>query len=736
MGLPPFMVPRMKEPAIALARFLVLFTGFAMLSARCPAAELVPFPWDWSQAHESALDLSRFLDAPAGKNGHVRVANGHFVKADGSRLRLWGVNIASTSCFPPKDQAPKIAQDLARLGFNVARFHHLDADWGECIFLRETNNTRVLDLTSFDKLDFFVSELKKRGIYSSFTMSVHRKFKEGDEVRDYKLLGIGKGATFFNPRLIELQHEFTRNFLTHKNPYTGNEYRYEPAVLSVEMVNENSLLEAWCQWRLVGRDDKPGETWSPIPVSYGNELTEQYNAWLSKKRSPEQMTLLRAEAKTDALIPRLTPAEFTNASHLRFHSEAEFLCNVESNFFAGMKQLIRGDLGAKCLLLGSGDHNDGFAAYAHVRNMMQFDLVDGHGYWEHPDIGKVTKIKNTPMVNDPLESTFTQFARSPVAGYPFTIAEVNHPFPHDYAAEGYVTLAAYALLHDWDGIIWFDWEQGRMAPKDVGIRRNGWFDVSQDPVKLAQLTAAGLMWHRRDVAKAKETIVRKYSPDEMVEAMRLVGWKHRPFFKTGFDLTTPLKHATRWEVALDNSAPSSSSQTPTQRQAPGAIASDTGELHWLGADKKEGVVKITTPATHSLIGFASASGAQTPHLALNISNAFCAVTLTSLTSSDIASSSKLLLVATTGAAKNTGQRFEADGKTLAEWGQGPIQIEPITGSLQLRGLSEARAARAVPLSPEGRMLEADAVALKGGDGGWTLPLGKPATTWWLIEVAR
>jgi len=125
--------------------------------------------------------------------------------------------------------------------------------------------------------------------------------------------------------LIELQHEFTRNLLTHKNPYTGNEYRHEPAIISIEMLNENSLLEAWCQWRLVGRDDKAGDTWSPIPLSYANELTEQFNAWLATNRAPEQVAAIRQEAKvgTDALIPRLAPHDFTNATALRFHSEAE-----------------------------------------------------------------------------------------------------------------------------------------------------------------------------------------------------------------------------------------------------------------------------------------------------------------------------------------------------------------------------------------------------------------------------
>ena len=290
-----------------------------MLASSVPAANRQPFNWDWSRAHESVLDLSRFLDAPAGKGGPVRVQDGHFVKPDGSRLRLWGVNIASTSCFPPKDQAPRIADDLARLGFNIARFHHLDADWGQCLFISKTNDTRAFDANNLDRLDYFIAELKKRGIYTSLTMNVHRNFKEGDGVRDWKILGIGKGATYFNPRLIELQHEFTRNLLTHKNPYTGNEYRHEPAIVTIEMVNENSLLEAWCQWRLVGRDDKAGDTWSPIPVSYANELTEQFNAWLATNRHVRNRSppfARRPGSAAEALIPRLAPNEFTNATRL------------------------------------------------------------------------------------------------------------------------------------------------------------------------------------------------------------------------------------------------------------------------------------------------------------------------------------------------------------------------------------------------------------------------------------
>lgn len=706
-----------------------LAVGVPPVSAQ---TNLVAFPWDWSRAHESALDLSRFLDAPAGGDGFVRVDNGQFVTAQGKRLRFWGVNIAGGGCFPPKDQAALVATDLARLGFNFVRFHAMDSDWGARIFPKDAPNTRAFDQENLDRFDFFVAELKQRGIWFSLTMNVFRKFRDGDGVRDHKLLGIGKGATYFSPRLVELQHEFTRHLLTHKNPYTGHEYRHEPALATIEMVNENSLLEAWINWRLVGRDDKAGQTWSPLPVSYANELTEQYNAWLAKNRTREQLAELRKETNTDldALIPRLHPDKFHSASRLRFHGETEFLMHLESTWFAGMKRLIRDELGAKQLLVGTADHNDWYAGYAHIASMLQFDVIHANGYWQHPDIGAVTKIKNDPMVNDPLDCPFNQFARTPVAGKPFVIAETNHPFPHKYAAEGYATLAAYALLHDWDGITWFDWGGGRLSDPKLGIRPHGWFDVSQDPVKLAHLIAAGLMWHRRDVAEAKETVRRAYTHDEMVEAIRMDTRKTRPYFTPGYALSTALQRKTRWALT----------DKPTTATYPTAapfadIASDTGELRWRHADQKRGVLTVATPRTEALIGFVRGSGESVPHLSADVTNDFVSITLTTLDDAPFARSRLLLLVATTGAAVNTGQKFAEDGKTLAEWGKGPVLIEPVAGTVTLRDLGKVKSIRVRPLTPEGRYLDKDLSAEKTAKG-WLVKLGEAATTWVVVEVTR
>jgi hypothetical protein len=127
------------------------------------------------------------------------------------------------------------------------------------------------------------------------------------------------------------------------------------------------------------------------------------------------------------------------------------------------------------------------------------------------------------------------------------------------------------------------------------------------------------------------------------------------------------------------------------------------------------------------------SGESTPHLSADITNEFCVLTLTALDDQPIAQSIRLLLVASTGAAVNSGQRFADDGKTLANWGQGPVLIEPLSGTITLRELANVKSLTATLLTPEGRRLgQPHPVVRKAND--WTMALGEPATTWWLLEA--
>ena len=64
-----------------------------------PAQEIPwqPFVIDHAGRTNSAADVSFLLDAPAGRDGFIRVKDGHLVKPDGQRFRIWGVNLTGWS---------------------------------------------------------------------------------------------------------------------------------------------------------------------------------------------------------------------------------------------------------------------------------------------------------------------------------------------------------------------------------------------------------------------------------------------------------------------------------------------------------------------------------------------------------------------------------------------------------------------------------------------------------------
>jgi len=712
------------KPVLLVLTWTALSAGAALAAEAAATADraMVPYTIDWAKAGESVVDMAGYLDAPAGKGGFVRVEGTHLVRGDGSRLRIWGINVCGPNAFPPKDQADTVADDLARCGINAVRFHHMDSRWSPLLD-PSRKDTQHFDAEVLDRLDFFIAELAKRGIYSNLNLNVGRRFTAADGVRDAHLLGYGKSATYFSPRLIELQRDYARQLLTHKNPYTGHTYAREPAVVTVELVNENSVLEGWVNGRLVGRDVEKPSSWTPIPVSYAEELTDQYNAWLAENVPEDDLAKIRKEAGGDR-VPRLKPDQFAEASALRFHTEARFYIHLEEAFFRGMRDLLKKELGVRPPVIGTADHADRYCAYAHVRGNAMLDYIDGHGYWQHPRTHGEFRIENTPMVNDPLDSTVVQFARTPVVGRPYTISETNHPYPAQWASEGIPILTAYALFHDWDGIYWFTWGSGRLHDRKRTYRR--YFDISNDPVKMTHLAACAPLWHRKDLAAAKRCIVRAYTEKEIIEGLRM-DRKERPFFDPAFPRSTPLVHATRW-------APGGEA-TPYPEAAPlGTIEADTGQLGWYGADAKQGKVVVDAPHTQALIGFQREGRKATANLAARMETPFGSVYLTSLDGEPIAAAGRLLLT-TTAAAGHTGFQWNPDRKTVKQWGTFPTVIEPVRGDVTLVGLRGAGDVTYQPLTAEGRPL-GDPLKAELTNLGSRLRVGDPPATWHVVTVER
>ena len=671
----------------------------------------VPFTMEHRASDSSSLDLSFLLDAPAGKHGFARVRNGHLVRGDGTRLRLWGVHLTDWSrgsvLLPPKEDAPMWASTLARYGINCVRLHFIDLDAPRGIIAAGTDS-RHFDPQQLDRLDFLVAELKKRGIYIDLNLNVGRSYRAGDSVPDFDRIRWAKGMTLYDPRLIALQKEYARMLLTHVNPYTGLAYRDEPAMAIVEILNENAV---WVGFS--------------APPFYDAQLTTLYNEWLAKNLSTAEVARLRAIAgvAADAPVPRLKGPEVGAAPKERFFAESRFIVDVETRFYTGMASYLRDSLGVRVPITATADHGHSSSSYPMLMSLSKLDIVDGHVYWQHP--GSPPPV-NTPMVNDPLRSTVVQLSRTAVAGKPYTVSEFNHPFPNEWAAEGIPIVAAYGAFQDWDAIMLYTFEPKRDPAWKSYVGDP--FDISLDPVRMTQMATGALAFLRGDVRPARQTVTRSYAREQAFESRRLARTE-QPYFTPGFPLALPLMHGVRI-ASLEGEPTAKHAAVDTT-----TIVSDTRELVWRTTADAHGLVTEETDRTQALIGFVKAHRPAVKNLTADVRNEFAAIVLSSVDGRPIAASGRLLLTAGSRVT-NTGLQWNAERTRTAQQGGAPSLIEPVTGTVTLRGLSgRVRSVSARALDGAGKAVGAPIVA-KRTPAGWELPIGAPVTTWYLVRVER
>ena len=84
-----------------------------------------------------------------------------------------------------------------------------------------------------------------------------------------------------------------------------------------------------------------------------------------------------------------------------------------------------------------------------------------------------------------------ELSRSAFVGKPYTISEVNHPNPNEYASETIPILAAYGAFQDWDGIFVYTFEPKALDDWQPYVVDN--FDITLDPVKMIQMSVGALL---------------------------------------------------------------------------------------------------------------------------------------------------------------------------------------------------------------------------------------------------
>ena len=234
-----------------------------------------------AEPNTGVLNYSHLLDAPAGKHGFVEAKKGHLYFEDGTRARFLGFNVAARSNTPDHETADRMAERFASMGVNIIRLHAADApvgeepgSWSSCkeapLLDYASGTSRKFNPDGLDRFDYFAAKLKEKGIYLHIDLIVARKFEEGDGM-EYPggAPSCIKRYCLYNQRMIELQKEYAKELLCHVNPYTGLALIDDPAVVTIQINNEDTAIKG-------NMGDDAGEEMKP----YRAEVQERFNDFL------------------------------------------------------------------------------------------------------------------------------------------------------------------------------------------------------------------------------------------------------------------------------------------------------------------------------------------------------------------------------------------------------------------------------------------------------------------------
>ncbi|HET7543270.1 MAG TPA: hypothetical protein VFK05_25525 [Polyangiaceae bacterium] len=408
-------------------------------------------------AKDALADLSSLNAEPAGAHGFVRPSLGHFVDDRGSRLRFFGVNLSGIACLPERSSAAPLARHLRRLGFNAVRLHGLDAPG---VLLGEDGQFLA---ESLQLLDHFTAALKAEGIYFSLSLHTSRSYP-GLEGESKQRFPQGKVLDRFHPPFLDAQREFARRLLGHRNAETEHEYHAEPALLYVELSDEDTLFPS------------PAGSPDDLPAEFRAELAQGYAGFLAQRTAEG----LRAPGPADEEAKAELPT-FRGSAQAR-QDYAQYLRQIERDNVRSLLAFVRDELGLKSMLINSQASFGGLPGL--LREAELSDFIDVHGVWTAAQGAQINALD---------AGILGRLASHRVFGKPFVVSA--YAYEHSaYAAELFPLLIGIAGLQDWDAVFAFAYTDQTRAYRSARI--NGPFELSGNPAKLAFASSAAAAFRR------------------------------------------------------------------------------------------------------------------------------------------------------------------------------------------------------------------------------------------------
>jgi len=633
---------------------------------------------------KSPVDLSFLNHRPAGKFGFVKPKGDKLVFENGAEARFWGGNIAAYAIFVDKQQIEAQAERIARLGYNLMRFHHHDSmRWvGRTVIDKTRSDSGHLDDEVMDRLDYWIKCLRDRGVYVWLDLHVGRLFKAGDEIgegfpemaRRSKGEGAeGKGFCYFNERIEQLMKDFNDKYLRHINKYTRLAYKDDPAIMGLLITNENDITS-----------------------HFGNLM-------LPDKNNPYHNRIFEARVKAFAVEHGL---EFAQTTRTWEPGPSKlFLADWEYKWNRRMLDALDA-LGVK-VPVSTTQMWGGMPLFG-LPSVAASGIIDVHSY------GSAEALSVNPRFKD---NYVSYLATGQAYGKPVSITEWNVPYPKIDRFTAPLYVAAISALQGWDAPMIYNYSQ-RAFEKPT---RQGTWSTFSDVAITGITPAAALLYRSAHVAPAKneycimldkqKLYMQSSHPKNMASLRTLV---EQSKVAIGLPDTDELKWDARTRVAdgVEVVTDIDRDFIPARQSF---VRSDTGELT---RDWVAGYQIIDTARTAAVQGWV---GGQSLHLkacSFDIATPKAAVAVSSLDGEAIGKSRRMLITAVARATPSPG-------------GKMPMLSEPVKGEIRIAG---PRGLELVPLAGDGG--ELDAITLKYSNGAYIIELPTQGGTHWFLLTGR
>jgi len=687
------------------------------------------FTNDQTLLDPSPIDLRGLNEPVAGQGGFITRDGERFVQGN-KTVRLLGAGVVPEALDMPPAQFERQAAFLARKGINLVRLH-------TPLCVTSGPKAGDVDERRLDTAFRAIATWKSQGMYSLVSIYFQHWF---DPSQTTWLPGYAKGQKpyavhFWNEAWQARYRNWFKALLTRTNPYTGTRLVDDPALMGLELLNEDSLFF----WTFEAKN---------IPEPHLSDIEGRFGAWLSKRYGSLQAAFDAWKSPLPRDNPKAGRAAFQTMYQMgrqqgqREQDTARFLAEVQRAFFVMGERYLRDELGFKGLICASNWRTAQSRVLGPIDKWTNDvgDFTDHHGYvypfrkrgpgtyYESPgdQIGDRSLARWDGDSADNLPRRLdVPFLCSTINGKPAMVSEYDWRVSGQCRAEMQLISGALASQAGIDAMLMFC--NGPFS----GWSPNLYFN--QSPHALAMSPAQALMYRQGLVAETEPVARIRVDPERMYDLKPSgftdpsAGDGNRKVEGAGAEDLGGLdvRAFALGKVTLDfipgeDQRPDFS--TYHDQQA-GVLTGAGKQIRWR---HKDGLFEVRAPGCQAVTGFLAPAGAiDLGDMVVRLEVPFGLAWAVSMDGNPLATSGKILLQVMSEAQTTGWATTGSQPATITSVGAPPILIRSLVGDVSFKR-PDAAALTVTALDvngcPVGR--------LPGGAARITL---RPAVIYYLIE---